>query len=212
MKNCFAALLLLVVISGFAQDKACGWYGTLSADKRRAMPPFSSARKIVLISFFSTAYSDKPIVDEKGEVITAEDSASVASKMHMKVVREFDVSNILGGRVKKFAALEVAELTSSEKDSLSRWFFNYRTKPESKEFNMQTTKCYTPRNAVMFLDASNKVVAYIEVAFECNRFVIRPDVDWFNKMSLLSGCDGKYSILRDIFRRKKIGYGINSLK
>ncbi|RZJ68223.1 MAG: hypothetical protein EOO50_02050 [Flavobacterium sp.] len=209
-KHYFAAFALLFMTCLFAQDKACGWYGTLAADKRRAMPPFASSQKIVLISYFTTAYSEKPIVDDKGEQIIAEDSASVAKKMEMKVLREYDVSHILG-KPKKFAALEVAELNPSEKDSLSRWFFNYRSKP-GIDLNMQTNKCFTPRNAVLFIDDSGKVFAYIEVSFECNRFVIRPDVAWFNQLSLLSDCDGKYNILRDIFRQKKVGYGINILK
>lgn len=210
MRKLYVALVLLIAASGIAQDKSCGWYGTLAADKRRAMPPFYNAQKIVLISYFTTAYSERPIVNEKGEQIIAEDSASVASKMEMKVLREYDVSHILG-KPKKFAALEVAELNPSERDSLSRWFFNYRSKPGA-DLNMQTNKCFTPRNAVLFIDSANKVFAYIEVSFECNRFVIRPDVAWFNQLSLLADCDGKYNILRDIFRQKKVGYGINILK
>lgn len=212
MKNIFSALLLLITVCGLAQGKACGWYGTLSAEKRRAMPPFASAHRIFAVSFFTTAYSDKPIVDDNGREIVAEDSASVAGKMGFKVLREFDVSHIAGGRTKKLAAIEMAELNTAEKDSLSRWFFNYRANPKAKELGMQTSKCYTPRNAIMFVDASNKVVAYIEVSFECNRFVIRPDVDWFNQLSLLSGCDGKYAILKELFRRKKIGYGVDAMK
>jgi len=197
----------------FGQQNVCGWYGTLSADKRRAMPPFASAEKVVFISFFTTASYSEQIVNEKGETVVAEDSSAIAQQLNMKVVREFALPvTASSGKQKKYAAIEMAELNAIEKDSLSRWFFNYRTNGGAKEMTMKTVKSYTPSNAVLFLDSSDKVVAYIEVCFECSRYVIKPDVAWFSQMGLLEGCNGKFDILRKMFRKKGIGYGVDVVK
>lgn len=210
MNRSLAALLFLISGCLYAQDHLCGWYGTLSAEKRRAMPPFSSAEKIVLISFFSTGFSDQ-IIDENGNAIKGEDSASVRDNLKMNVIREFDVTH-LAGKTKKFAVLEMAELNTSEKDSLSRWFFNYRPKKLPAERWIEPVGCFTPRNAVIFLDASAKVVAFIEVCFECRGYYVSPDVRWFNDLNRMTGCHGKIDLLMPIFRRKQIGYGVNIMK
>lgn len=213
MKNWLATFAILLSGIVFGQHNVCGWYGTLSAEKRRAMPPFASAEKVVLISFFTTASYSEEIVNDKGETVIAEDSLSIAQKLDMKVLKEFDLSTVgNSGKRKKYAAIEMAELNTFEKDSLSRWFFNYRTNASMKEMTMKTVKSYTPSNAVLFLDAADRVVAYIEVCFECQRYVIKPDVAWFTQMGLLAGCDGKYEVLRQMFRKKKIGYGVDVMK
>ncbi|MBD3581057.1 hypothetical protein [Flavobacterium selenitireducens] len=213
MKSCLVISAIFLCGLAFGQHNVCGWYGTLSAEKRRAMPPFASAEKVVLISFFTTASYSEEIVNDKGETVVAEDSLSIAQKLDVKVLREFDLSTVgNSGKRKKYAAIEMAELNSIEKDSLSRWFFNYRTNGSSKEMTMKSVKSYVPNNAVLFLDAADRVVAYIEVCFDCQRYVIKPDVAWFTQMGLLAGCDGKYEVLRQMFRKKKIGYGVDSIK
>jgi len=207
MKSLFAIVSLLWVSIACSQD-ICGYYGTLPAEKRRTMAPFASAKKVVLISFFSSAYNEK-ILDSKGSHLVADDSLTVAGILQMQVKREFDISHLQpNGKTKKYAALEVVDLPAADKDSLSRWFFNYRPKKAVGDLPMRPVEKYTPRNAVLFMDG-NRVIAYIEVCFECSQYRLFPHAQWFNEQSQVQGCEGRYEILKQLFRRKGIGYGVN---
>jgi hypothetical protein len=95
---------------------------------------------------------------------------------------------------------EVISLTTPQVDSLTDILFNYgkaRDRVGSIELG-----CYTPRNAIIFRDSNGKVVAFIEICFECQGTRI---ID--KRISLGEMCTYKLNMIKDLFRKVGIKYG-----
>jgi len=68
---------------------------------------------------------------------------------------------------------------------------------------MSMDMCYNPRNAILFKDKNGKVFEFIEICFECKR--VRESSE---KISLGQMCDQKLDMIKDIFKKAGIEYGI----
>lgn len=71
------------------------------------------------------------------------------------------------------------------------------------ERDIRISDCYTPRHAILLLDASGKVFSYIEICLECLRYKTQP-----KDLEIGDFCYEKYTMLEDFFRDLGIAYGI----
>ena len=97
---------------------------------------------------------------------------------------------------------EVKALTLSQIDKLTDIFYNYGF---GGHVHIGYIRCFRPRNAILFLDNSGRLVEYIEVCFECNN-----TKESSQKISLGQMCTEKMSMLRDYFKHVGITYGLKN--
>ncbi|NMH28824.1 hypothetical protein [Flavobacterium silvaticum] len=197
------------IVSG--QQSDCGWFGTMPVEKRRTSEPFKSAERILLISYFSAGRDgSETIIDGNWEEIQATDSVSIVRKMNLKILKEFDLSHLSDVNNLKYAALEITELNQAWKDSLSRWYFNYHPRKWKDDGTVEVIGCYFPRNAILFLDGKDRIVSYIEICFDCMGAAASQDIGWPDLIRFPMPCRiSKLDVLKDIFRKNGIVYGID---
>lgn len=117
-------------------------------------------------------------------------------------------SVIMGGSIPlKSGALdtglvkEVQELSPAEVDSLTHILYNIVYK--GYFFTETDIKCYRPRNAIVFYNDAGKLLAYIELCFECKKNVLSTQ-----RIKTGDFCEEKYELLKDFFARMGIKYGV----
>jgi ribosomal protein L40E len=64
--------------------------------------------------------------------------------------------------------------------------------------------CYSPRNAIIFLDRAGKFVAELEICFQCEGYELRPKEFHAGDMRRC-----KYDELRKLFARAGVHYGVD---
>jgi len=96
---------------------------------------------------------------------------------------------------------EIKTLTFSQVDKLTDIFYNYSYKGNSN--TIKSLSCYNPRNAILFLDNKGKVIEFIEVCFECRKTEESSD-----KISLGDMCEQKIYMLKNLFKKVGIEYGV----
>lgn len=62
--------------------------------------------------------------------------------------------------------------------------------------------CYNPRNAILFMDSSNKIIAFLEICFKCQHFRISS-----KKIKTGDFCNQKYELIRKFFLTCGIKWG-----
>lgn len=95
---------------------------------------------------------------------------------------------------------ESVALTKNQVDSLTDIIYNARYK--GKVSLVTVSFCYTPRNAILFLDSNHVVFAYIEICFECERTVVSSD-----RISLGDRCTQKIDWMKTFFFQHGIKIG-----
>lgn len=150
--------------------------------------PFSEAATVLLISFTVIEEGIDPGIIWNGDT----------NNMPKPVLKQK-----LAGTVDTFGHIEVREIkTLSEKDveHLADMFYNL----DCGYGPLIGMACYTPRNAIIFLDKANKVVAELEICFACIGYQLRPKEFHIGDMRRC-----KYDELRKIFAGTGIHYGID---
>ena len=94
---------------------------------------------------------------------------------------------------------EVVSLNEKQTISLSDILYNTGYKGIFYSFS---EGCYYPRNAILFLDDTNTVFAYIELCFQCYGFKV-------SSKDVRSGdfCIEKYELLRQFFKEAGVHFG-----
>lgn len=65
------------------------------------------------------------------------------------------------------------------------------------------SQCFDPRNAVLFIDKTGKLKAYVLICFHCRRFLQNPEKPGWN----WDFCDQKFEMIRQFFISTGIRYG-----
>jgi len=107
------------------------------------------------------------------------------------------------GQVDLSKLYENVILEDKLKDELLDILVNYNRDPKNKNIPAKSALCYEPRNAILFLDKDKKVIAYIELCFDCAQYLERS-----GKMKIGEFCDEKFKRIKDIFERSGITYGL----
>lgn len=178
----------------------CGWYGKKSVTERNQMFPFNTAKKVVYISFYGAELGFNEYLDDNYNFIKKDSLLDI--HLTRLAVKVFQLKNN-----KKYYAKEFVELNQEQIDNLSNLIFNFEIKYESKIYILYGSSCYTPRNAILFLDDDEKVIAHTEICFECFKY----NSDWSDAFDSLVGveaCDDVFKILIHFFKNTGIKYGI----
>ncbi len=150
--------------------------------------PFSEAARVLLISFTVIEEGIDPGIIWNGDT----------NNIPKPVFKQK-----LAGTVDTFGHIEVREIkTLSEKDveHLADMFYNL----DCGNGPLIGMACYTPRNAIIFLDNTNHIVAELEICFACIGYKQRPKE--FN-IGDMRRC--KYDELRKFFAATGIHYGVD---
>jgi hypothetical protein len=110
--------------------------------------PFDQVKKIILVSYGVDA--------SKGD---KDNPGNEPKRFPMK-----------GGKIAFDEMDEVVPMSKERIDTVADILFNTCYRWRETEYAPAT--CFFPRNALVFIDAGDKTICYIEVCFECNR--IRP--------------------------------------
>lgn len=108
---------------------------------------------------------------------------------------------IKNGSVDYAQLKEVITITKAQTDALTDLLYNRGY--GGKFYSLTKTKCYTPRNAILFLDASGKTFAFIEICFECEGHRLSS-----NKIKAGDFCNQKYTYLQKFFETNNVLFGI----
>lgn len=104
-----------------------------------------------------------------------------------------------------FPFKEIKSINYLQTDSLTDILFNYGYIKEPTIEDL--TKCYAPRNGVLFLNEKGKVFEFIEICFACKKVVYsyhkKADAEDFERP--------KFKLLREFFIKNNIEYGITKM-
>lgn len=181
-------LFLLLAQNSFSQiefeNGKCIRKNTFSEKERLSFFPFSKASKIKIISFRDKSKDVMPGT----ELIRHIESIKIGKEVFNETLYD-----------------ETATLTPEQTNLLSDIIFNFSyTKLPLEDTEVY---CYNPRNAIFFLDAENHIMAYIEICFGCNKYRTSD-----KQFSLGDFCNEKYDMLKAIFEKSTIKYGISVIK
>lgn len=187
LKKLYLILLTLSSILSYCQDDEyekllsysdCKKQQNLSLEKRLSNYPFNKAKEIKIISF-----TNINIIRDSLIVETQDEIPKTNGKIDLSKVKEIET------------------LTSSDIDELSDIFYNFGYKENPKiQVNI---KCYEPRNAILFLNEKGEIFEYIEICFECKK-----TVESSKKISLGEMCNQKLEMIKQIFKKRNIKFGI----
>ena len=105
------------------------------------------------------------------------------------------------GRVDQTKLKEIITLSSKQIDSLTSILYNVSYR--GAFFTEVDVKCYNPRNAILFIDATGKDFAFIELCFECMKYRLSS-----KKINPGDFCEQKYDLLENYFKDAGISFGI----
>jgi hypothetical protein len=186
MKN-FIFLILLLAQNSFSQsyenNAKCVRTKNLSQQQRLNQFPFCKSSQIKLISF-------------KDSLEEVSGQALIKHINSIKLGKDVFNPELYN---------ETATLTSEQINKLTDIIFNFTYK--KMPYAAEDIKCYIPRNAVLFLDADNKIIAYLEICFSCRHFRSSD-----KRLSIGEYCNTKYDMLKSIFENSGIKYGISEIE
>ncbi|HEY9004931.1 MAG TPA: hypothetical protein VIM75_02300 [Ohtaekwangia sp.] len=100
--------------------------------------------------------------------------------------------------------LELKTLSTTDRDDLLKILVNYNfTFDKVKSIKKTVVFCYDPENAILLYDRKDRVIGYIELCFECFGYKNQP-----TSLTVGDFCDEKFEILKDLFKRNGIQYGV----
>ena len=188
----------------FSQEKSnvkCGFFGNKSVKERNATFPFNKIKKILLISYPNE--ESFMILGEDGNYSTTQNDSLGFSKAGFKIEKEFSfqINDTFPKSV--YDATKIIELNQIEIDEFSNWLINYdyQLVRKNKPVSISLANCYTPRNAVVFLNNDNKVISILEICFECGHYYLLPDPNKFGR-TLGIDCDEKLDYFKSLFEKK----------
>ncbi|MBW4888139.1 hypothetical protein KXQ82_00365 [Mucilaginibacter sp. HMF5004] len=67
--------------------------------------------------------------------------------------------------------------------------------------------CYSPRNAILFIDDKGNTFAHIDICFECHQYRVSSE-----KIKMGEFCEQKFDIIKGFFKSTGIEYGVTRIK
>ena len=120
-----------------------------------------------------------------------------ASRVKLISFKDTINTEISDGKTKNY---EVVTLNRQQMVKLTDILYNYTFRGKKYE---EEANCYVPRNAIIFCDDQNVEFERIELCFECNQYKKSSD-----KIIMGDFCVGKYELLKNLFRKAGIKYGV----
>jgi hypothetical protein len=184
------------------RNTQCGWFGNMMPEERNKIFPFNEAEKILMISY-PNLYIDPDF--GWSEPIDSAKLANIEVKNKRKIIAQYHFSFETRSSERRYYAYEVCNLSPSGIDSLSNILFNFKVKKYPKSVSIGVMGCNTPRNAILFFNKNNDVIANIEISFQCWHVVPKPNE--FDIPDLSELCAEKYRVLKEFFITHNIHVG-----
>lgn len=143
-------------------------YTKYEIHERLSFYPFNKASKVAIASFTPKVDSSDGRKILRWGLPVIHDTVSMARLEQLKIL----------------IAAEVEKLTDIVYNNCSRWTIIEKTE----------IGCYFPRNAVLFLDSSNRTFAFMEICFECHGLKRSVGIKQINE------CDIMYKDLQAYFK------------
>jgi hypothetical protein len=96
---------------------------------------------------------------------------------------------------------EIKAITKNQIDSLTDILFNRVY--GGPFYSFSKSKCYSPRNAILFVDVDGKTFAFIEICFQCTGYRLSS-----KKIKGVDFCNQKYDYLNAFFATNRIKFGV----
>jgi len=96
---------------------------------------------------------------------------------------------------------EVRTVTSEKKYSLADVLYNFQFNTDPGV--IMEASCYMPKNAIVFYDSSSKIIAALELCFECHKMRAYPENIEFG-----DNCVNKLDLLKNFFKMNGVKYGV----
>jgi hypothetical protein len=179
-----------------------------SKKERRNMFPFNESKNILLISyknkdpFFSQKRVIDSFYDSEGKRHFERKYVDVNLCEHKEVIKQWKGDKV-GYLKPNYCAIEITKLSKKDIDTLSNLFFNFQLPKNSLE--PERTNCYTPRNAILFLDKTDKLIAICEICFECSQTYFSFDKEF--EPNLDGYCSLRNQSFKTFFLNKEIKFG-----
>jgi hypothetical protein len=182
----------------------CMFKHNYTSEKRKNFFPFNKTKKIVLISFEHQEPRDDYIITDTSR--NAKELAQVVNQDQDEPPRSIIEMQHVYSQITK----ERRTLSPSGIDKLTNILYNFGYKSTKSYKGLQIAEtgynCYNPRNAILFLDDHDLLIAYIEICFECHQRRVSSE-----KIKLGEFCNQKYDMLRKFFNASDITFGTNTL-
>ncbi len=163
------------------KNHGCMKKSNLSFSARLKNYPFSKSAQVQLVSF-------------KDNIDT----------LDLEVIRVSDSLPRQNDTICYSKLTEVRTLSLLSIDRLTNILYNYGYKGPTHLGYL--ANCYNPRNAILFLNTEQKVIAFIEICFECRQVEKST-----NKILLGEMCDQKMDMLYKFFQDNGIKYGVTNV-
>jgi hypothetical protein len=203
-------------ISKYEEGIKCTLGTKYSVKQRRNMFPFNKAKKVLFIAFRNRGYFSMSsfnfelmdtTIDVEGKLIILPKFEENGCEQK-EIIKKWDYSDIDTSQkfyiFPRYCTIESVELNSNQVDTLSNFLFNYRL--NKIPLTTWHSACYSPRNAILFLNEKNQIVSLIEICFECWEMKFS-----FDKNTLrICDCGKRLSAFKSLFASAGIKYGIET--
>lgn len=207
-------------IERYENSIKCELGSKYSLMQRRKMFPFDKAQKVLFIAFrnkelFKNSYKfDTQVMDTSrtldGQLVILPRLVKDDGYEKKEIIKTwgfFDRDTVHAfGILPGYNAIESIELSSSQVDTLSNLLLNYRL--NKSPLTSYRAGCYTPRNAILFLNEKNQIIAFIEICFECYQMKFSYSTD--SEQLLESHCGSRIFAINAFFSRTGIKYGVDT--
>jgi len=96
---------------------------------------------------------------------------------------------------------EEVKLSITDIEKLTDLFYNYGYLSKKYGVLIERGACYDPHNAILFFNTKRKVIAYIEICFDCHDMRLSS-----KKISTGENCMEKFSLLKNFFTSRGIKF------
>jgi hypothetical protein len=181
----------------------CTFVNKYTAKQRLIAYPYSNTTKIVAVSYpcYCAVPHAEIIIDKPDGQQDTIDKATKDTILRTGLI----VNN---GVLDPSSIKEMKILTPAQINRLTNIIYNTRLKVYQNRhlvpalFENGGGGCFNPRNALLFIDKNGKIFDYLEVCFECTVADSKS-----GKISLGSGCNQKFDLLKKYFIEIGIKYG-----
>ena len=176
-------------------ERKCESTNTYSDAERRQMFPFNKTKRVLAIAYqnyeFKDAHNSENTVSENTKDYC--DRANVLKKWVVDAQKS-----------QTYCAIETIELNNTQIDSLSNTLLNYTASGGS---SFSVVGCYTPRHALLFLDADEKIIAWIEICFQCSQMKVSYEAA--EDVPFDTRCKERRDAIKAFLRKIGIVYGLD---
>ncbi len=169
----------------------CVHRNTYTAAQRLKFYPFNKAAKIQLVSFYNGAEPNR-------EVRIGDDTTTYVFKW------KYPFNN---DKIDTSKFFETLVLNKKQINELTGLLYNLDIRKVEPDIVFPGTKCFEPRNAILFLNKVGKIFARIEICFQCEDMQGTP-----YKVNYGGYCTEKVKMIKRYFKLAGIEFGVTTLE